>query len=301
MSLVSAKLKQREADTNTAQRSERWTYVVVMDSASDTATAAMAAVGIPLFTPHPDDPGMVAQQFGAKFIQDSTYAFEVVVTFASQTTTQTASDPLEQPAQVDISGSEVKIPLVRDMITGLPVLNSAGDSFDQPISTTIYDELIRITVNLDEIDTETYNQYRGAVNADEFVITLPDGSERTIFEGCAKMGNILATYKFQNGRNYWQVVFPIYNRYATAVDIANRVDGKIRPWKRNILDEGYNEIAETMKVPIYLDDGKRPASPQLLDENGARITTDPAVPHYLFISDYVELPFGSLNLTEATS
>jgi hypothetical protein len=299
MSLVSAKIKNREASSNTSSRSERWTYAVVMDSADDTAIDAQLAVDVPLFTVHPVDSGMVCTRVDAKFIQDSAYAFEVVVEFSTIAPTQgAATDPLSQSIQISGGGLESTLPFGRDK-AGKAVKNSAGDSFDSLPTYVQYDEQINVTLNQASISPDLFNTYRGAVNSDDFTLVYPDGMERDFDAGVCKMGDITYSYKFSNGVNYWEVTYPILIRVVTDEDIsvATLNGTPVRPWKRKIVDEGYYEWAESERVRCVDSDGKPCVTPQKLDGTGVALTDQEAEPVALLFEDYVELPFGTLDLT----
>jgi hypothetical protein len=295
MSLVSVGLKFREATSTSALRSSRWTYIVVMNSKDDTDIDAQLAVGWAMFAPHPSDPGMVVTRVDAKYVTKSAWVYEVVVEFSTIAPSGGATSPLDQPIQVSGGGIETQRAFTKDKITGAAIVNTAFDSFDPQPTEIIYDEQINVVLNQDHVNPDVFNTYRGAVNSDVFTIVYPDGMERDFDAGTCKMGNITYEWKFGNGENYWEVHYPIMIRHLTDEDIAAAENGLIRPWKRSFLNEGYNEIAETEKVPILLN-GKRVSSPQLLDVNGAQITGDSPTPYFVRASDYIEMPFGSLNL-----
>lgn len=300
MSVLVVKLQKSEASNTVNDSTERRTYVIQCSAASDTASTACAASGIPqIGDTHPTNSLMTCIHSNASFVTDSTYVFVVDAVFSTAQDDEDADVPYPWDEQPDMEGGGVEFiyPFSEDL-EGATVINTAGDSFD-PLPTSItYDTEITITKNFQLADTDRWDLYRGAVNSDTFTIVTPDGLAHECAPGEVKMGNIKWSWQRKNGYGYARATFPLMIRKIT--------DESPQPWKRRILNEGYNErVGGTIvdgvatggtKRHIKLDDNKDCASPQKLNLVGARITNDDAV--LLEFTDYFEWPFDLLGLMD---
>lgn len=293
MSVTSVKLKSSKASADLQGKKEDRVYVVVCSSASDTATTARTAAGIPqIGAVHPTDSAMFCLTNGADYVEDSAYVFEVTVQYATPTPQQQQqqeADPDDDPVEFSCRGVEVTYPMHVDA-DGTPVINTAGDSFDPPPNGLTYDEENVVVRSQTTIDPELISSYRGAVNADEFTIIMQDGTSRTFAAKSCRMGNITYQLATRNGITYWKVSYPILWREPTD-------DNGYEPWRIGVLNEGYRELVGTSLVDCTVG-GKRATHPVKLNSSGRMYSDQSAANFYIkYFKDYFEMPFGTLNLT----
>lgn len=185
--------------------------------------------------------------------------------------------PLDQPWEVEWGFVTANEPIDRD-INGEPITNSAGQSFDPPITRDVDDLVLKITRNKAAYDPIVASDYKGSVNSDTFWGFTP---------GLVKCTRFNARSARQADLWYWIVTY----------EFQMRKDG----WKRRILDEGYAEKTGTDSdgKPTHKenkdDDNVNLSEPILLDGSGEKKKdTDPAV--FLEFELYPSLPFSVLGL-----
>jgi hypothetical protein len=293
MSVLSVKMTSSKATSTPGGHGETREYIVLCGAVTDTAIVALAASGIPVDgAAHPDDPTMFCSSKDATYDTKTAdpWVYNVTANFKTPDTgsspQQTNPDPDDDDVIFSVRGVEVTYPMHVDA-AGTTVLNSAGDSFDDPPKGLHYDEEITVTVSQTTIDPDAIAGYRGKVNSASFTIIMQDGTSRTLAAHSCRMGNISYEQQSRNGVLYWKVTYPIMWRDPTDYST---------PWKTRVLDEGYRELSGGDKVDITMN-GKRPSRPLMLDGSGTKTDQDPANAFLLEFLDYTEIDFGTLSLT----
>jgi len=212
---------------------------------------AYSAAGIPANkATHPFKPWLHVQRKNVKSI--GPLDFEVTVYYSARSTFGTTGNtgdvpdpeqsPFEAPWVVEWDFVTSNEPIDTD-IDGKPITNSAGESFDPPITTDVHDLLLRIQRNEAAFNPVAANNYKNAVNSDWFWGFGP---------GLVKCVQFTARTALKGQLWYWQV------RYAFQI----RQDG----WQRRIRDEGYRT-----KTGEYNSDGSEKYE-EIVDKNGVKVS-----------------------------
>jgi len=198
--------------------------------------------------------------------------YEVLVYYVSD------PDPLNQPAKVSWSHAESDEPIDRD-INGLPIVNSVGESPDPPITKEVNDILLRIERNEQYFDSQLAEEYKGAINSDDFYGYLPGKVKCITFAGTPVRAAWL---------EYYQVTYEFQIRVRDN-------------WKRRILDQGFRTKTgvDAEGTPIYAvcadSEGIPLSQPVLLDGLGDK-KADDADAVFLEFDLLDSKPFSQLGL-----
>jgi len=160
-----------------------------------------------------------------------------------------------------------------------PITNSAGETFDPPVTKDIEDLVFRITRN-EETFREDIAEYINAVNDDEFFGYQP---------GIVKCTQVTGRPAKAAAMDYWIITY----------EFQFRRDG----WKLKVLDEGFREKTGddggSPAKPTYavmVDDNDKPLSqPVLLDGAGVKLADD-GDPVFLEFELYRKKTFADLAL-----
>ena len=218
---------------------------------------------------HPADPWMYVIKKTATY---STANQQKVTVYYSR-----LEEPLDKTPKISWSFATSNEPIDTDTY-GDPIVNSAGESFDPPITMDVDDLVLRIEKNQSNYDELQAAEYKNAVNSDYFwgyapgtcILKIYDGSQQRIA-----------------GLTYWVVNYEIQIRW----------DG----WKRRIVNEGfrYKTGTQTDSIDDYKiakDTDNNPlSSPILLNTDGTRLPTG-SDPVFLEFELYKSLPFATLGL-----
>jgi hypothetical protein len=186
-------------------------------------------------------------------------------------------DPLDQPKEVAWSSSAYTRPVVKDN-DGNAIVNSAGESFDPPLTEDGHNVVGTITYNSDQYDPQLGATFEDAVNKDTEKIANLTAEPRT-----AKIIEVGATQEFFSGTPYWVVTV--------------KVEINLNTWDREVLDQGLHELAPISLelVRMETDDGADATEPLLLNGGGERLLPGED-PEFLTFRTLEEKDFAPLNL-----
>jgi len=275
------------SEINTESASAPRIFTVKFDTADDPLKRPFLAentAGIPLLnSAHPYKPWLFVKNKSVDSI--GPFDFEVTVNYSTRSTIggqegeslDPTANPLEMPWEVEWGFATANEPINTD-ITGKPILNSADESPDPPITREISDLVLRIRRNEAAFNPLQAAEYKDAINSDWFWGFAPDLVRCTQYNAnIARSGNFW----------YWQVKYEFQIR---------RIG-----WKLKIVDEGFREKTgiDSEGKPIYKvikdDEEISISQPQQLDGNGRKKNDgDPAV--LLPFDLYNSLPFSVLGL-----
>ena len=205
-------------------------------------------------------------------LDDGGYNWEVDVTYSSKFDDSAAlNNPLSMPAEFSGGFARYSVPLVKDIMTGAAVVNSAGEPFNPPVEIDDSRPVFTIRRNEAAYNLQRAIDYQDSVNTDLFLGIAP---------GLVKISNISFVRKTHNAAFYYEITY----------EFECRREG----WGISILDIGLNEKyppPATVLVPMTDTNGV----PQLLDGTGRKLAIG-AAPQYRTFIGYKRLPFGPLNL-----
>ena len=132
---------------------------------------------------------------------------------------------------------------------GVPITNSAGQTFDPPIQVDVIIPILIITQNMANFSIQEATAVTGAVSKD-FYFGPP---------GTAQVVSRSAERAYKNGTDYWRVTTRIRFR---------QLDGNgDSAWGTYIIDEGTMQLKGGELVPIYIN-GERVTTPVGLNGKG---------------------------------
>ena len=245
-------------------------FHVQFDESDDPAIRpqlAWGAAGIPeIYQPHPFSSWLYVQNKTVRKIGGFDYEVTVNYTTSSKQDSNESEliDPLSRPPEIEWNFTVSNEKIDRD-IEGKAIVNSAGESFDPPITKDVYDLVLRITRNQSNFNHLQAAEYIGAINSDYFYGFEPGMVRCTNYSGRKiRVGSL----------SYWQVTYEFQIRYA-------EVSGVNTGWKRRILDQGMHTYdglddegyVKWKKIPVKDDKGNNvPTSePFPLDGNGNKL------------------------------
>lgn len=202
----------------------------------------------------------------------------VTVTYGPYDPEVQPQSPLERPLKVNWGNAVYQKNADFD-IDGDPILNSAEESFLDPIDVDDSQPVLTIVRAEETFDVDRAYQYRRAINSDIFLGADP---------GKIKLAPITAELaRDQDIGWYWMVTYEFFYN----------PDG----WVKKVLDQGktelYDDSGTTKRRPIYVD-GVAVAEPVLLDGAGAKLAPGDD-PVFLEFDIYDSLPFSVFGLTES--
>jgi hypothetical protein len=252
---------------------------------------ALQAPGVPRYgEPWPGDAWLRAVSIDPKPKSLALIEIEVEYERGGSALQQKADNPLYEPAEISWTTSASQEPVDQDL-DKKPIVNSAGQPFDQPPSIEVSDPVLRIVRNQATWDQALALRYlspRRAVNSDTFWGQPP---------GTARVNNLEASEVRAVSGTYYKCTYEFQFR-GPPPDKPTDYD---KAWQLRILDQGRaskklltaaNEIrlttlltAEglTLSDPIPLDGAGQPAAP---------VTDRPQA--WLYFRIYPSRPFAAL-------
>lgn len=231
-------------------------FRVRMSRAGDGCLTAVMAPGIPPLglnyaTTIEYDLGAICRSLEPR--QISKYVYEVTAKYSSKPSDSEEQDPnpLLRPPDIAWSKATYGKPLAKDL-DGKPVVNSAGQPYDPPVEIERTRQVLTITRNELAYDYDLAEEYADALNSDTFY-GKPAGR--------AKFAMPVATWKWENGYEYWQVTY--------------QIDFHPEGWALLLLDQGSYELVDgpdstKVRKPI-VDSGVTHSGLVLLDGEGGRL------------------------------
>ena len=179
--------------------------------------------------------------------------------------------PLAEPPVISWFHAASNEPIDTD-VNGSPILNSALESYDPPMTEDFYDVVLRV-----ERNEMTYNRamaadYAGAVNSDTWLGYGPGHARCRVFTGNKAYTNFWA---------YFRVIYEFQMRYSEVRtrDPGGTIVTRVIGWLRRMRDEGYRELTGATladgspEVRTIVDKEGSPISqPQPLDGSGTKLT-----------------------------
>jgi hypothetical protein len=216
-------------------------------------------------------------------------------------TTQTPISPLLQQPEVSWTFAGSNVPIDTDT-EGIPVTNSAAESFDPPITKDYSDLVLRYSRNERTYDKLVAADYKDAVNSDTFLGFGPGHVLCSMFEADMMRAATLTYYKV---RYEFRVRYDQVKTRDANGDVQTMVFG----WTKRIRDEGFRErTGETNpdgspKYKEFTDEnGQKLSQPHLLDGSGKKLSdaaiAAPPLPETCFLKFDVlkKRPFAALNI-----
>ncbi|MCE9553418.1 MAG: hypothetical protein K8T91_08595 [Planctomycetes bacterium] len=262
-------------------RTAEETYLVKADAALSTVAAETASAGgvsIPAIgAGHTDDPERKVTNVSAEHKDGHPMICEVKVEYSTAEANADGSDkqenPLDRPPDIDWGGSDVTESYFRDTADN-PVVTSAGEPFENFLERERGERILTVTRNEAALDINLLEDYKHAVNSDQFVI---DGVP--IPAGMAKMGTATAKRSRENETDYYAITYPIKLNKAG--------------WKHKVDDRGFNEKdGDTLKEIVKGTPPVKVDKPWPLNGSGGACATADALPYVLTFEPYFEKPFS---------
>ena len=196
----------------------------------------------------------------------------VTVEYGPYDPTQFPENPLNHP--IKISWGENRFDqVVFEDINGNPVVNSAGDYFDPPVTCDDSRPTLRIVRNEPTYIPQYALTWKDTTNLDTFYGFAP---------GTVKMSTPLGELDYNPICGFYYIVTYQF---------------EINPngWAKQILDQGMRQIVSGSKTNILDDDGTPITAPIPLKGNGKKLVTG-GTPVALTFNVYQQSDFSQLNL-----
>lgn len=177
---------------------------------------------------------------------------------------ESAEEPLMKKPEISWLSAVTNEPIDRD-IEGKAVANSAGETFDPPITKEFNDLVLRYVRNERNFNHRRSSEYKGAISSDGFLGFAEGLVMCTVFDG-------QKIYDEKWG-DYYQVTYEFQIRY----------DG----WKRKIFDRGFGEYFGKKEDgspdwrEIEDDKGHKISEPAFLNGNGKKLPGETNLVYYL--------------------
>jgi len=263
-------------------------FKIKVDDILTASFDAITAPGLPLIgEPHPDDPSVRAKRRRLRQTESRLH-FTVFVEYEDIDSSEAEDpDPLKREPEINWTGTEIQIPIVKDALTGEPIENSAGDQFDPLPEESFSIPTVVITRNEPIFDPLVAINFRNKNNSGPFSVAgllVPAAAQ-------AKLKQFDATQEVENDFPFQRVTYRLQFLIGE-VDSAEAQLGH----DRLLLDQGLN-VADVNgdKTRIRLADGTETDKLQKLGGTGVLLPVGaPAV--YLRFATAKRLDFTSLNL-----
>jgi hypothetical protein len=201
----------------------------------------------------------------------------VTVDYGPYDPTQFPEDPLNHPIKLSWGENRFEKQVFEDR-NGDPVVNSAGDYFDPPVSADDSRPTLRIVRNERTYDPIYANSWKDTLNADTFFGFAPATVKLSVPLGELEYNPICGFY------------------YVVTYQFEVNANG----WKKQILDQGMRQVVSGVKSNILDDNGEQISSPALLDGSGKKLATG-GTPASLTFEIYQESDFTQLGLDPYTA
>jgi len=296
MAVISVKeeLERSEAEFSTTDATAVRIFTVEFNTADEPQVRpqlACAAAGVPLIWDlHPYNPWLYCQSKRA--FSRGPFLFEVVASYTlrsyraneARPGTTPFHSPFDEPWEIEWFPVVSNEPVDRDM-DGKPITNSAGQSFDPPITKECYDLGLRIVRNQPSYNKVQAADYLGAVNSDYFydyrpyLVKCTNYSSRTMYSAIT----------------YYRVTYEFHIRL-----MADPITGDYHGWARRVMDEGllYKTTVEgkTVYKKIKTEDSEDMPQPVRLNGSGGVIPAGNRDAHFLYFAICKTRPFSALGL-----
>ena len=243
-----------EADSGTDGASVPRVFAVQFDTADDPEKRPILAVEandgttrVPrLYETHPQKPWLYVNNHSVEPI--GPFDFRVSVNYTnrysrgSEEKFDPTMNPLDQPWEIEWGFAVHNEKIDRD-ISGEPLVNSSGESFDPPVTRDFYDLVLRITRNEEAYDPIKASDYKGSINGDIFFGFAP---------GLVKCTQLNARSARQADLWYWIVTYEFQMRKLG--------------WQLRLIDEGFRT-----KGPAVDSEGNLVIQ-EITDDNGVKVS-----------------------------
>lgn len=207
---------------------------------------------------------------------DNRKIWNVTGEYKQSVLTASPDNPLDEPKRVAWSSNTYTEPIVKDN-AGEPVVNSAGQPFDPPLTQPRHTLVATITYNSDQFDPNIAATFEDSVNEDSEEIANLTVPART-----ARIMEVGATQEFFEDITYWAVTI--------------KVEIKPETWDKEVLDQGIFEKVGSETRRMSTDDGEEVTEPLKLDGNGGKLDPQTNPPVYLTFKTNEEKDFAPLDL-----
>lgn len=250
MAVVSVKElhQKRRSSIRDGKVSHTRVWLVITDDIRDGTAAALTAnanfvdmvpvYGAPLYDDNPFGPRVTSLE--AQPIQESGLHFEVQAeyTIPDPSDDQNDTNPLDRPAEIQWSPSETTEPyFVDESDPPRPVVNAAGEPFEQFLEREAGELTITITRNEETFNAAVADTFSHTVNAAAVTI---DGTE--FAPGTLKLSPIQAQ-KVSEKWHYLGLDRPIVY-YKVTYNLKARHQG----WTHDVLNVGFNERVQVQET-----------------------------------------------------
>jgi hypothetical protein len=193
---------------------------------------------------------------------------------------QFSQSPFDRPPLITWDAVQYTRPLVKDVVTSKPVLNSAGERFDPPPE--IDDSRIVLIYERNEpvYDSNVAVSYRDSVNSDTWNGFDP---------GTVKLSKISANLEYEKGVFYWRVRYEFHIR---------------DNWQVSLLDHGSKQLTnDNPPLLVHIISKSGGIIDDLLDGNGKQLPpTNPASDRFAnavfkTYNAYTQIAFAPLQIT----
>lgn len=256
---VTRKWSQKDVQHARDKKSVTLGYTLLLSSPSDNIWDYMDVEALPSYgDPLDGDTWKRCVSKGAKAV--SPLLYDISVTFESIGGSGSANgdedNPLKRRPQVRWGHATEQVEIDTDPETEEPITNSAGESYDPPLTTEVSDLVLTYVRNESWFEPGVAQSYKDHINSDPFL-----GFEAETVK-CVEYGGEFTV----EGDFEFYVVTRVFHI---------RLDG----WRKRVLDRGFHEkIGETdNNIPIlrkFVDDEGNPLTePQLLNGQGRRLNS----------------------------
>jgi hypothetical protein len=276
----------------TGKREYTRLYKVITDSNLDSALQVGTSTGIPrlgdIYQANGSfDATALARKVDAQQDNENPKLWIVTVDYGPFTAQpfQQDQNPLLRPSVVTFGFNKTQR-IVRRYADFRPIVNSAGDEYDPPLTVDASNPVLTVTRNEPSFNPAIAVAYQDAVNSDPFFGASP---------GQAKVAGISAVSQTENNYFFFQVTYEIEFRW----------DG----WQPILLDYGRNALFQDQngvvyKSPIFQRDRNGKEMPNIpisepapLDGFGNQlINPTPGTIKTFQVTCYRSLPFSQLAL-----
>lgn len=307
------------------QNRKRFFQVFTSDEFED-QNIVLSSVYVPqLRSAHPADSTLICKKLEAKLDKNSSTVWYVVADYETVDTAKEddKQNPTQRRWEVEWETVSREVPLTHDVVTGVPVTNSAGDSFDPPPLVDRSHLEVRLTKSFISIPTWIWD-FADSVNEAEFDLrglTIPAGAARI-----TKMRISDEKTEVQDDGSsltYYQLTInmTLLKDHEQRDPDAERRAGHLK----RLLDEGVHELytsivyrdeygyqleipeAAIKKRDIYLNDDPEPVQkPVMLDGAGHLLALDVLLgtgitdgPVSLYFNGYTPRDYSELGLPES--
>ena len=268
------------------------------DPTNDANTIYASGLLPPYQDPHPTNPQCTMREYtSVDPIDDTRVVWDAKLRYSNEIKSQEEEERENQPIptlrSVEISWEGVarEVALYKDR-NGDHIMNKAGDRFDPPLVTTVYDLVATIEKNLTEVPFWLFD-YQGSVNDSPFTI---DGLEAET--GSALMGAVkISPKQRENG--------VLFRKTSIQLHFRAKRDGTDPPeaWKMEVRNDGLRERLTPGGALVNIYDNGTPrmpiTTPWPLDVNGKALASGFGSGDITYVTSeiYTRRDFSALPLT----